>query len=140
MMEEASFGVIPVKKEQGNWKVLLIFHQGGRHWGFPKGHQHGQETALESALRELKEETGLEVARLLAEEPYVESYFFYKQQLKVHKTVSYFPAIVTGDLLLQPEEILDASWLSFQEAVDRLTFIEAKNICRKVEKIVMHLE
>jgi len=135
--KESSFGIIPLQKtEKGNVQVLLIFHKGGKHWSFPKGRKDLGETDQETATRELKEETGLDVEKFLSDTPYMESYTFYKFQEKVLKTVSYYPAFVTGVLKLQPEEILDAKWLPMDEAIHHLTFKEAKVICRKVSELI----
>jgi 8-oxo-dGTP pyrophosphatase MutT (NUDIX family) len=131
-IEEESFGIIPLKQEDGQWKVLLIMHRGGRHWAFPKGHGDPGETPLQSAHRELKEETGLEVEKLLQEEPLIEKYQFYRKKEVVVKTVQYFPAIVFGTLKLQAEEIRAAKWVPLKDAVQFLTFSEAKAMCQKV--------
>ncbi len=133
MKQECSFGIIPLQKqEDGIIKVLLIFHKKGRHWGFPKGHKEGNETDLEAAKRELQEETGLFVEKILSEIPYVENYTFYKGPDKVFKTASYYLAFVQGSLHKQEEEVSDARWVSFQEALSLLTFTETKHICQKV--------
>ncbi len=129
---EESFGIIPLKHDQGVWKVLLILHRGGRHWAFPKGRGNPGELAEESACRELKEETGLDVQKFLQKDPLVEKYQFYRKRDVVVKTVQYFPALVEGELHLQPEEIRDAKWVSLKEAPDHLTFKEAKEMCRKL--------
>lgn len=131
-VEEESFGIIPLKKEDDQWKVLLIMHRGGRHWAFPKGHGDPGETPLQSAHRELKEETGLEVEKLLQEAPLIEKYQFYRKKEVVVKTVQYFPAIVFGTLKLQAEEIRAAKWVPLKDAVPFLTFSEAKAMCQKV--------
>ena len=136
MKKEHSFGVIPLKRVEDDVFVLLIFHKWGKHWGFPKGHKDPDETDLETSKRELREEVGLEVEKLLSEVPYVESYTFYKFHEKVQKTVAYYPAFVTGELCLQPEEILDAKWLLLKEAVHYLTFKESKEICLQVIKLL----
>jgi 8-oxo-dGTP pyrophosphatase MutT (NUDIX family) len=94
MKIEHSCGIVPLKKEEGRVYVLLIVHKGGRHWGFPKGHKDPGETDLQTAERELFEETGLRITNWLSQEPYVETYTFYKFQHKVRKKVSYFPAFV----------------------------------------------
>lgn len=136
-VEEESFGIIPLKQENGNWQVLLILHQGGRHWAFPKGHGNPGETALESARRELKEETGLDVEQLIQENPLTERYQFYRKREIVVKTVQYFPALVQGTLQLQAEEIQDAKWVPLKEAIRHLTFKEAKEMC---QKLLAHLK
>lgn len=134
MIKIESFGVIPLIQEEGEWKVLLILHKEGSHWSFPKGKADPGETAQASAIRELKEETGLDVVKFLTEKPYVEQYQFRSKFDTIQKTVHYFPAIVSGTLALQEEEIRDARWLPLSEAIDRLTFKEAKNICTLVIK------
>jgi 8-oxo-dGTP pyrophosphatase MutT (NUDIX family) len=136
MKKEYSCGIVPLRQVGEEISVLLIFHKGGKHWGFPKGHKNPEETDLETAQRELKEETGLDLEVLLSEIPYVESYNFYKFHEKVQKTVAYYPAFVAGDLLLQAEEILDAKWLPLEEAIHCLNFKESKEICRQVVKLL----
>ena len=54
--KEKSCGCIIIEKD----KVLLIQHIKG-HWGFPKGHVEVGETERETAIREAKEETNLDV-------------------------------------------------------------------------------
>jgi bis(5'-nucleosidyl)-tetraphosphatase len=136
---DESFGIVPVSQVEGEWKFLLILHKGGHHWGFPKGHGDPGETAQESAQRELKEETGLDVVRFLQENPFVEKYQFNMRGELIHKQVSYFPAIVKGELQLQAEEVRDAKWLPFQEALNQLSFEEARQICRQVMQLVKSL-
>jgi 8-oxo-dGTP pyrophosphatase MutT (NUDIX family) len=133
---EESFGIIPLRRENGVWKVLLILHQGGHHWAFPKGHGNEGETPLESAKRELKEETGLEVEHLLQETPLVEKYQFHRHRETVTKTVHYFPAVVKGYLMLQQEEIRDAKWVDLKDANQHLTFKEARAMCNNLIKLL----
>lgn len=53
-----SAGVIPVRHAQGGWLYLLL--RAYQYWDFPKGKTEAGETPLEAALRELKEETGID--------------------------------------------------------------------------------
>lgn len=120
-MKDASYGIIPLSKASGRWDVLLVqLHEG--HWGFPKGHADPGEQPLDAAQRELREETGLKVQRLLSETPIVESYFFTRNHKKIFKTVSYFFAEVSGKLHTQPEEIKAAKWVPIEHVDNELTF------------------
>ena len=136
-VEEESFGVIPLKQEDGIWHVLLILHQGGRHWAFPKGHGDPGETPIDSARRELREETGLDIQKILQEEPLMERYQFYRKREIVIKTVHYFPALVQGDHHLQAEEIRDAKWVPLKDAAQHLTFKESKDMCHKLVDLLI---
>lgn len=128
MISIESFGIVPFRKEEGTWKVLIILHREGNHWGFPKGKANPSETPLQSAIRELKEETALIVTEVLRNEPMTERYQFRRKKQLIVKTVQYFPALVEGDLGLQEEEIRDAKWLTIPEALGQLTFREARHI------------
>ncbi|HSX12387.1 MAG TPA: NUDIX domain-containing protein [Rhabdochlamydiaceae bacterium] len=134
--KEESFGIVPLKQEEGVWKVFLILHKQGRHWGFPKGKRHDAEEAKVAAARELKEETNLDVVRFLQETPFVESYLFRSRGRKILKTVHYFPAVVSGELKLQEEEIRDGKWLPLTEAPQQLTFKEARSICDQITQML----
>jgi len=136
MKREHSCGVVPLKKEGPDIYVLLIVHKGGKHWGFPKGHKDPGETDMQTAERELREETGLSVTKWLSNRPYVETYTFYKFHEKIQKKVSYFPAFVEGELSLQLDEIVDSRWVPIGNAKEHLTFKEAKEICLKVETLL----
>ena len=137
MIREWSFGIIPLRIVEKEWEVLLILPLTGSNWGFPKGKSVTGETAQVSAERELFEETGLQVERLLKEHPYIESYRFKRKNQWVEKTVAYFPAIVSGDLKLQKEEIKEAKWVKAKEASSLITFKEAREIFRQVLEYIL---
>jgi bis(5'-nucleosidyl)-tetraphosphatase len=132
--EPYACGVIPLRCEAGEWQVLLIQHRYGAHWSFPKGHQNRGETAWQTAQRELTEETGLYIDRLLTMTPFCEQYTIAATaQLK---TVDYFAALVVGNLITQESEIIASCWLPLQQALDRLTFPEGK---RLLSQVIGHL-
>ncbi len=136
MKFEESFGIIPLTKERGQWEVFLIQHRRGSYWGFPKGHAEAGESAQEAAFRELKEETNLDIVRCLRSEPFVEKYYFVMDGKKVSKHVHYFVAEVAGKVLLQKKEVEDGIWISFPDAVDKITHAEGKSILSQVAKIL----
>jgi len=66
----------------------------------------------------------------------VEKFKFRRGKDWIEKTVSYFPAVVVGTIQIQPEEIREARWFTFDQALKRLTFEEARSICRHVREMV----
>jgi len=136
MIEDRSFGIIPLRKIGDEWEVFLIQHKNGLHWGFPKGHQNHLESEVEAAIRELKEETGLHVESLLSDEPFIDSYQFIKDGVHIFKTVSYFLYVVSGDVHLQTEEIISGNWYEFNQARSILTFDESKKILDCVKEFL----
>lgn len=130
---EKSFGVIPLRKESGEWQVLLVKHRKG-HWAFPKGHSEEGETAQETAFRELLEETGLHIINILDPIPLQENYIYRKEDTIIYKLVDYFLATVEGIVKIDGKEIEDAAWLSLNEAETQVTFKEGKKLCSMIQK------
>jgi 8-oxo-dGTP pyrophosphatase MutT (NUDIX family) len=57
--EAKSYGIIPVFKNEGSFHILLVKNSKGGHWGFPKGTPEKNEESIDTARRELFEETGI---------------------------------------------------------------------------------
>lgn len=130
--QDESFGIVPLKNESGRWEVFLIKHKHGRYWGFPKGHAEADETPQQTATRELKEETNLDIIRFLTDEPLMERYNFMLEGSRIYKRVFYFIAEVSGSVVLQKHEISDGLWLPLTEALQKLTHPEGKTILTQV--------
>lgn len=138
LKQEHSFGVIPVFKKEDTLTFLLVQHgrknspaQQGGHWAFPKGHAEKGETPSETALRELQEETGTS-AILDTEKTFEEHYIYTLEGERVSKTVTYYIGFVKStDVLLQPEEIADFFWATYEQAQERMTFEEGKRMLRE---------
>lgn len=127
------YGVVPLRLNNV-WEVLLVRSLNGRYWGLPKGHSEPGESPQETAARELQEEAGLTVVRFLSTLSYLESYDYVRDGISVHNEVGYFPALVEGELALQPQEILEAEWLSLPEARVRATYPQMQAILEKVQE------
>lgn len=132
MKYEESFGVIPLRKKDGVWEVFIIQHSKGHYWGFPKGHAEDDETPIEAAYRELKEETNLDPISALRTDPFVEQYQFTLRGERISKRVSYFLTEVIGEVILQNAEISNGIWLPVEEAIEKVTHSEGKSILTQV--------
>lgn len=137
-IDDVSYGVIPLIKDGEVWKVFLI-HQLGRagdvYWTFPKGHGEEGESPVESALRELQEETGIVLQKLHASSTYDQKYSFPSNDTMVNKKVHYYLGLaVDKGFKIQEEEVKEAGWLTFVEGKERLTHQRAKDMLEIVEK------
>jgi 8-oxo-dGTP pyrophosphatase MutT (NUDIX family) len=90
-------------------------------WTLPKGTPHAGETTEDTAIREVGEETGLEV-EIVRRFDSIE-YTFVQSGTRIHKTVHYFLMIPTGgDLARHDREFEAVRWIDFDEAQSMLTF------------------
>jgi 8-oxo-dGTP pyrophosphatase MutT (NUDIX family) len=90
-------------------------------WTLPKGTPDGAETAEETALREVREESGLEVEIVRPFDSI--QYWFVQSGTRIHKTVHYFLMVPTGGSLSRHDhEFEDVRWVGFDEAAALLTF------------------
>lgn len=135
-MKILSCGIIPFKKEGAEIKFLLIKHLDG-HWSFPKGKKNKGESDLDTAKRELFEETGIRELSVLEEKNFVESYSFTKDDQKFDKEVTYFLAeVFAEEVSIQEKEICEYKWLNYDDSLVVLSHDEAKNILKNAYKYV----
>lgn len=134
MKQEKSCGCIIVK----NGKVLLENQKGDLpnelFWNFPKGHQEKGETDLETAIRETKEEVGLDVV-ITDEEPIMMQYLVNKGTTE--KIVLLFLAKLKSNsekIIIQEEEVTEARWVPFSEVYNLLTFDRCKKAWQEAEQ------
>ena len=142
MHTDASFGIVPVRHDDDARRYLVVQQRKG-HWGFPKGHAEGDEAAVDAALRELAEETGLADIRVLEDSRMSESYVFTKKSgRRVRKTVTYFVGVVDGEVELtpQPEEILACEWMTAGYARRTITFPESRDLLDRAERYLDSLD
>ena len=62
---EKSCGVLVLRRQEDELYVVLLRHRFGGHWSFPKGHVEAGESERQTALREVREETGLTGIKLM---------------------------------------------------------------------------
>lgn len=124
-MKEKSCGAIVYKKENGELKFLLV-HQNNNNYSFPKGHMEENETELETALREIKEETNLDVE---IDTDFRHQVTYLVESRNVMKDTVYFLATPkSDDLKPQEGEILNCDWYSYEETNKNLNYPDLKEI------------
>lgn len=133
--KEVSSGVITSRNHTSERNYLILKHENGGHWSFPKGHLEKGEQPKETAVRELYEETGLKVKEFIPGFSRRTSYTLERGGKTVSKTVIYFLGLVSwkSKVRLSPEH-RDYSWLSYREARSQLTYENDKELLDSAEK------
>lgn len=125
LRKEKSCGCIIIK----NRKVLLVYEKNRNFWGFPKGHMEEGENEIQTALREVKEEVGLEV-EIDEQKRYTLNYIIRDEIDKT--TVLYIATPKSEEIIMQESEIENTKWCDFDEALNTLTFENWKEMFKKV--------
>lgn len=126
MRYEKSCGAVVFKKEEGIIKLLLLKHNNGGHWGLPKGHVEKGETEQETAIREVFEETGIEVSTLYDKFRYTMEYI---PKEGVNKEVVYFVAEgKDSEIKIQVEEVEQVLWLDYKKALEVVTYENTRKL------------
>ncbi len=126
MEKEKSCGCVIIDKNL----VLLVKHNAG-HWDFPKGHVEYNETEEQTAIREVKEETNIDVEII----PGYRYSIHYSPKENVLKEVIFFIAKKKSDkIMAQESEISEVKWLNIDEAVNQITYNDSKEILKKIQK------
>jgi 8-oxo-dGTP pyrophosphatase MutT (NUDIX family) len=155
MPKEKSAGAIIYRKENGiNYYLLLHYAPSEKgkqgQWGFAKGHVEKGETDIETARREIAEETGIEDLNIIPGFKELEKYFFKrsyglegearKKAPWVFKLVVFFLAETkTKDVKISDEHI-GFVWLPIEEAIKKTTFKDSKKLLKAANDFVISLK
>jgi 8-oxo-dGTP pyrophosphatase MutT (NUDIX family) len=148
MRKIISAGIIIFRRTREGLKFLLLYH--GRHyWNFPKGKIEAGERSWQSALREVKEETGLKSSelRLVKDFKTYERFMFRRGKEKIFKIVILYLAETKQPRITVSWEHEGYGWFSFSEAKRALSkypenlkiLNTAYDFLRKIPKLLNRL-
>lgn len=124
MKQEKSCGAV-IFRERDAERLYLALHSTQGHWTLCKGHVEGDETEHETAVREIREETGLGVEFVGG----FREVITYSPRPGVAKDVVFFLARANGwDVACQPEEVADARFLPLDAALAALTHSSDRDV------------
>ena len=132
-----SCGFVVFKQIDNKNHYLLIKSLNGD-VGFPKGHMESGENELQTAIRELKEETNVEVEIIKGFRKQIE-YRLKKTPDTIKQSVYFLGKGKPGDIICQKTEVANADFISYEDALNILTFVETKEILKDAELFIRML-
>lgn len=127
MKKEKSCGAVIYKYENNKLFFLIVKHNAG-HYSFPKGHVEKDETEEETALREVKEETNLDIKLIKG----FRKKITYSPKENTIKDVIFFLANpLNENIKAQEEEIKQIAWYNEKDALNIITHQDDQNILKK---------
>jgi 8-oxo-dGTP pyrophosphatase MutT (NUDIX family) len=123
-----------VYREADDRRDYLLLHYPGGHWDFPKGHMEKGESEEQTAIRELKEETGIDSVVLHDGFRHLIRYRFRSSRGRtVDKQVVFFCGRVDENRLQLSHEHQGYAWVTLAEAKQKVTFANARKLLDKAE-------
>jgi 8-oxo-dGTP pyrophosphatase MutT (NUDIX family) len=128
-----------------NGKVYLIHKTSRDEWLLPKGTVEKGEKTLETAIREVREETGYNKIRAVSNKPILTTSFSFVEpetRITVNKYVTYYLFRLEEDpskgetTEQMVHEELKGAWFTYEEALEKLSFKELKEVLVATESLL----
>jgi 8-oxo-dGTP diphosphatase len=134
-----SAGGVAFREIDGRLEIAIILTHPERRWQLPKGMIDEGETAEQSALREVREEAGIE-AEVIAPLDRTEYWFVAARngvRSRFHKHVHWFlMKYLSGDVADHDHEVAEARWVGVNEALKMLVFKNEREIVEKAVEMI----
>ncbi|MEP6729221.1 MAG: NUDIX domain-containing protein [bacterium] len=134
--QETSAGGVVYRLDSGSPLYLLI-RDSYQNWGFPKGHLEDGELAQDAALREVREETGIEDVALRGTIETIDWYFRFRGRL-IHK-ICHFYLMETAQADTSPqrtEGITACQWVGYDAASAVISYANARLVLRRAQEMI----
>lgn len=130
-----SAGGVVHRSEDGPPEIVLVHRRVPPLWALPKGTPDAGETLAETAIRETREESGLQVE---IEEPITSiSYFFVHRRTRFHKTVHFFlMRPIGGRLEDHDHEFDEVRWVRIDEALELMTHATEREVVQRAAEML----
>jgi len=137
---EVSAGGIVFRRQPDQSARYLLIRDPYEHWGFPKGHLEESETPTEAATRETAEETGLTDLVLHGPIRIIDWHFRFRGRY-IHKFCHFFLyESAAADVIPQLDEgITDFRWLTLEEALEQLSYDNARGVLKRAGEMARTL-
>ena len=142
-LEQVSAGGVAFRLVESVAEVAIVLVMPGSRWQLPKGLVDEGETPAEAALREVREEAGIE-AELLAPIEIIEYWYVGMRggrRVRYHKFVHFFlMAYAAGDVSDHDHEVAEARWVGIDEAAGMLAFGNERLMVEKAREMIAACE
>lgn len=141
-VEQISAGGVAFRRVGSEYEIVIISVNPSRRWQLPKGLVDEGESPQTAALREVREEAGIETVLIEPVETVEYWYFGNKNgsRVRFHKFVHFFlMEYVSGDVANHDHEVAEARWVSIDQAIKMLDFKSEKEAVKKSSELISKL-
>lgn len=138
-MDQVSAGGVAFRRKDSEQEIAIVSMKPKLRWQLPKGIVDPGESPEVTALREVREEAGIETERLAL----IETIEYWYRSVKYGKPVRYHKFVHfylleyrSGDVSGHDHEVEEARWVSFDEALEMLEFKGERDVVEKARKML----
>jgi bis(5'-nucleosidyl)-tetraphosphatase len=131
--EKSCGAVVFLRNSEVNY---LLLRYGAGHWDFVKGNVEPNESEKDTVIRELQEETGIVDAQFIDDFKEKIEYFYRRQGTTIHKEVIFFLIETHTEKVELSYEHVGYTWLNYQNALEKLTFKNAKDVLQNAHELL----
>lgn len=138
-LDQVSAGGVAFRWHDSEPQIAIVSTKPKLRWELPKGIVDPGETPEITAVREVREEAGIETDLLSLIE--TTEYWYrstkYGKPVRFHKFVYFYLLFYrSGTVLNHDHEVAEAGWVGFEEAIDKLAFKSERNVVEKAQEII----
>jgi 8-oxo-dGTP pyrophosphatase MutT (NUDIX family) len=141
--DQISAGGVAFRRVNSKIEVAIVSVKPSLRWQLPKGIVDSGETPEFTAVREVREEAGVEteLIELIQTVEYWYQRVQHGQRFRFHKFVHfYLLKYSTGDVTNHDHEIAEARWVSAEEAIEMLAFKSERGVMEKARELIEKME
>jgi 8-oxo-dGTP pyrophosphatase MutT (NUDIX family) len=141
--DQVSAGGVAFRRIHSEVQIAIVSVKPSLRWQLPKGIVDPGETTAVTAVREVREEAGVETdpIELIETVQYWYQRVQYGQRIRYHKFVHfYLLKYLGGDVKDHDHEVAESRWVSFQDAIDMLAFKSEREVVEKAQEMIENLD
>ena len=142
-MDQVSAGGVAFRWKDSKPEIAIVSVKPKLRWQLPKGIVDEGESPQVAAVREVREEAGVEtqLIKLIETIEYWYRSVKYGKPVRFHKFVHfYLVEYKSGDVANHDHEVEEARWVSFDEALELLDFKSERDVVEKAREMIAGLE
>lgn len=130
MKHEKSCGAVIIREKNEEFLIVKMYHG---NWGFAKGHTEMNENEEETAIREVKEETGISVKLING---FRETVKYVPNESTLKKVVFFLGTAENEEVKIDKEEIEEFKWCNYEEAMKLITYKLQRDVLDKAVEFI----
>ena len=138
-LDQISSGGVAFRWQDSNLEVAIVSVKPSLRWQLPKGIVDPGESPEGTAVREVREEAGIEtdLFQLIETIEYWYRSTKYGKPVRFHKFVHfYLLQYQSGNVTDHDHEVAEAKWVSFEEAIEMLAFKSEREVVEKAREMI----